>query len=63
MTAHEPYTRPMFPDAPPQAPPPGPVTAWESIPKFIRFSVWVYAVLTVVGLAIWPIMILAVLAL
>ena len=46
----------------PPATPPGPVTAWESIPKFIRFAVWVYAIFTVIGLAIWPILILAILA-
>jgi hypothetical protein len=46
---------------PPPAPA-GPVTAWDSIPKFIRFSVWLYAIFTVVGLAIWPILIFAILA-
>jgi hypothetical protein len=38
-------------------------TAWDSIPKFIRFTVWVYAIFTVLGLVIWPILLLAVLAL
>jgi hypothetical protein len=39
------------------------VTAWESIPKFIRFTVWVYAIFTVLGLVIWPILLIAILAL
>jgi hypothetical protein len=59
----DPYTQPMQADDPKLIGVIQTTSAWDSIPKFIRFAVWVYAIFTVLGLVIWPILILAILAL
>jgi hypothetical protein len=54
----DPFTQPMQSDDPKLIGVIQSTSAWESIPKFIRFTVWVYAILTVIGLAVWPLIFL-----
>jgi hypothetical protein len=58
----DPFTQPMRADDPKLIGVIQSTSAWESIPKFIRFTVWVYAIFTVLGLVIWPILLLAIVA-